>query len=75
VGDPAYDLLAAWALFDTSGRERFRASLGVDDATWRRGRGWALSFGAMVYPYYRDSNPGLVEIARFTIVQALADAE
>lgn len=75
VGDPAYDVSAAWTLFGPAGRERFRAALDVDEATWRRAHGWAVSFGVMVFPYYRDTNPGLVEIARFTVAQALADAE
>jgi aminoglycoside phosphotransferase (APT) family kinase protein len=74
VGDPAYDLLAAWTLFDATGREQLRASLSCDDATWARALGWALSFGVMVFPYYRDTNPGLVRIARSTIDQVLADA-
>ncbi len=26
-------------------RAAFRAALGVDDATWARGRGWALATG------------------------------
>ena len=73
VGDPAYDVSAAWTLFDPAGREHVRDVLDVDAATWRRARGWALSFGVMVFPYYRDTNPGLVEIAHFTITQALAD--
>lgn len=42
VGDPACDLTVAWTLLRGSGRERFRAALGFDDATWARGRGWAL---------------------------------
>jgi aminoglycoside phosphotransferase (APT) family kinase protein len=42
VGDPACDLTIAWTLFDDRSRTAFRAALGVDDATWARGRGWAL---------------------------------
>ncbi|MDJ0960202.1 MAG: aminoglycoside phosphotransferase family protein [Acidimicrobiia bacterium] len=74
VGDPAYDVAAAWTLFDRTGRDHFRTALDVDDATWRRAHGWALSFGVMVFPYYRQTNPGLVEIGLHTIAQALADA-
>lgn len=43
VGDPACDLIGPWTLLDPTGREVFRAVLGIDDATWARGRGWALS--------------------------------
>ena len=42
VGDPACDLTIAWTfLFDAS-REAFRDRLRLDDASWARGRGWAL---------------------------------
>lgn len=41
VGDPAVDLMAAWHL-PAELRARFRAAVGVDDATWVRGRGCAL---------------------------------
>lgn len=42
VGDPACDLAIAWTLFAGESRQAFRAALGVDDATWTRGRGWVL---------------------------------
>lgn len=43
VGDPAVDLLPAWKFLPAAGRAAFRATLDVDDATWARGRGWALA--------------------------------
>jgi aminoglycoside phosphotransferase (APT) family kinase protein len=42
VGDPACDLAVAWTLFSGESRSVFRAELGLDQATWDRGRGWAL---------------------------------
>ncbi len=42
VGDPACDLAIAWTVFDAPAREAFRSALALDDATWRRGRAWAL---------------------------------
>ncbi|MFY1693202.1 aminoglycoside phosphotransferase family protein [Plantactinospora sp. WMMB782] len=42
VGDPACDLAIAWTLLTPEGRQVFRDRLSVDDATWARGRGWAL---------------------------------
>ena len=43
VGDPACDLAIAWSpLFGVEGRAAFRQALPLDDATWVRGRGWAL---------------------------------
>ncbi|BCB75646.1 aminoglycoside phosphotransferase family protein [Phytohabitans flavus] len=42
VGDPACDLAIAWTLVTADGRQAFRKRLSVDEATWARGRGWAL---------------------------------
>ena len=42
IGDPACDLVIAWAVFDEGAREAFRAEVSVDSATWARGKGWAL---------------------------------
>lgn len=42
VGDPACDMAVAWTLLSADGRQAFRRQLAVDDATWARGRGWAL---------------------------------
>ena len=42
VGDPAVDLIAAWQVVAPEARAAFRSALGVDDATWARGRGWGL---------------------------------
>lgn len=73
VGDPACDLMAAWTLLSTDSRETFRRATGADDAAWARGRGWALSFGLIALPHYRDSNPALARLARRTIDETLAD--
>jgi aminoglycoside phosphotransferase (APT) family kinase protein len=42
VGDPACDLVMAWTFFAGESGEVFRSGLRFDDATWARGRGWAL---------------------------------
>ncbi len=42
VGDPACDLVMAWTFFAGESRDVFRDGLRLDDATWARGRGWAL---------------------------------
>jgi aminoglycoside phosphotransferase (APT) family kinase protein len=72
VGDPACDVMVAWTYLSPETRDVFRAELAVDDATWSRGRGWALSMGAIALPYYHRSNPVLAAIARRAIDQALA---
>ncbi len=72
VGDPACDVMAAWTFLSAETRDVFRAALHVDDASWARGRGWALSFGLIALPYYRSTNPVLAGIARRAIDEALA---
>lgn len=73
VGDPACDTMVAWTVLDKMGREAFREALPVDDATWLRGSGWALSFGLIALPYYQQSNPTLAQIARRTIEEVVAE--
>jgi len=73
VGDPACDLQVAWNLLSAETRGVLRAALPVDDATWARGRGWALSVGLIALPYYQSTNPILAGIARRAIDEALAD--
>jgi aminoglycoside phosphotransferase (APT) family kinase protein len=73
VGDPAVDLMVAWVLFDRPSRKVFRACLQPDEATWIRGRGWALSWALIYVPYYRLTNPAGVEVAMRTISEVLAD--
>ena len=67
VGDPSCELLAAWNVFPADARDLFRARLierlGLDDAMWRRGRGWAIAQAVLALPYYRDTNAGMVEMA------------
>jgi aminoglycoside phosphotransferase (APT) family kinase protein len=52
VGDPAVDLIVAWEILDPPARELFRSQLGVDDATWLRGRAWALCITVMIWYYW-----------------------
>src|SRR3546814_4085340 len=42
VGDPACDTVPMWTFLPSSARQTFRRELAVDEATWARGRGWAL---------------------------------
>lgn len=73
LGDPAVDLQPAWNLLDAATRPTFRAALAVDDATWARGRGWALSVSLIALPYYVHTNPELTAICRQTIRAVLDD--
>jgi aminoglycoside phosphotransferase (APT) family kinase protein len=73
VGDPACDAMAAWTFLPRATRSVFRAALRVDDATWERARGWALSVGLVALAYYQRSNPVLAGISRRAIEEVLAD--
>lgn len=73
TGDPACDYLTAWSLFSPDIRQAYREYLQPSQAAWERGRGWALSVALLILPYYRETNPGLADIARYTIEQVLLD--
>lgn len=73
VGDPACDLMIAWGLFSGESRNVFCTALEVDDATWARGRGLALSQALIFIPYYLNTNPVGVSNAWRTIGEILAD--
>lgn len=73
VGDPAGELIAAWHLFTGESRAVFRAEMGVDAATWARGRGWALSVSLVALPYYQTTNPALADQSRRTIEAVMRD--
>ncbi|MEV4310470.1 aminoglycoside phosphotransferase family protein [Nonomuraea sp. NPDC049624] len=72
LGDPACDLTIAFTLMTLSSRAAFRAVLGVDDATWARGRGWALATGLNAYVTYAAVNPRVAAQTTRQITEALA---
>ncbi|QEV21441.1 aminoglycoside phosphotransferase family protein [Streptomyces alboniger] len=72
IGDPACDLTIAFTLMTPESRSVFRAALGVDDATWTRGRGWALATGLNAYTTYAAVNPRVAAQTSRQITAALA---
>ncbi len=65
IGDPAYDVGAAWRVLAPAARESFLAALHVDDATAARAKGWIVLQAAHALPYYTmENNPTLVLEAR-----------
>ncbi|MGW0927563.1 aminoglycoside phosphotransferase family protein [Streptomyces sp. NPDC002644] len=71
VGDPARDLMIAFTLMSASSRAAFREALGADEATWTRGRGWALATGLNAYVTYAAVEPGVAAQTTRQIEQAL----
>ena len=73
AGDPACDLMSAWGLFSGEARSAFHKTLAVDESTWRRGRGFALSQAAIYVPYYLKTQPKGVQNALRVIRQVTAE--
>ncbi|MFD7623053.1 phosphotransferase [Streptomyces sp. NPDC059802] len=71
IGDPACDLVIAWAML----REAFRHTVGQDDATWARARGWALWKSLLTLTQCPDPRDGRVAIHLDVIDAVLADHE
>lgn len=73
IGDPAVDLSVAWEVLDPPARETFRQELVVDDATWQRGRAWALCISLMIWYYW--TTMAARRASRVSVVRnVLADA-
>jgi aminoglycoside phosphotransferase (APT) family kinase protein len=73
AGDPASDLQPAWNVFSGDSRRLFRRALGVDDATWLRGRGWTVYQAVTGLSYYWDTNPRMIRQVSHALGQVLSD--
>ena len=63
----------AWELLDAESREVLRTALAVDDATWARSRGWALSTAIVALPYYQHTNAFMAAQARHKLAVVLGE--
>jgi len=75
IGDPAIDMLPAWSMFDPAERVIFRETLGPEEATWQRGRAWALTLALQIIPYYAESAPHFAELGRRMLFGVVDDVE
>ncbi len=74
VGDPACDLVMAWTFLSGDSRAAFRSALDtLDEATWARGRGWALWKACIALLDHREDDPVQANQARRIIAAVLAD--
>ncbi len=73
VGDPACDRAIAWTLLSADGRNVFRERLDVDDATWSRGRGWALWKTLVTCADSMDEDDADARDARRVLAELLGD--
>jgi aminoglycoside phosphotransferase (APT) family kinase protein len=75
VGDPACDVMVSWKVLSADSRDVFRTALSIDEATWARSRGWALSQALMALSYYTlETNAVLVQEARRWLAEVVADS-
>jgi aminoglycoside phosphotransferase (APT) family kinase protein len=72
VGDPACDATIAWTFFFGESREKFRARLPLDDATWACGRGWALWKALIMLVRALNTNPNEAKRVRRVIDDVVA---
>jgi aminoglycoside phosphotransferase (APT) family kinase protein len=71
-GDPAVDLNAMWGYLPASVAELYRATVGLDDAAYRRARGFALAPAISGWTYYRDTAPHLSALGLATVKALIA---
>ena len=73
VGDSACDLVIAWTLLSGPSRDAFRSTLGVDNCTWSRGRGWALWKALITLVEHLGRDPIAAAASRRVIERVVAD--
>jgi aminoglycoside phosphotransferase (APT) family kinase protein len=74
VGDPAADLQPAWEILQEPQRSSFVRAMGLDEAAWQRGRGWAFEMAIGGLHYYEHTNPVFFRTARRTLANLLRTA-
>nr|WSY51646.1 aminoglycoside phosphotransferase family protein [Streptomyces sp. NBC_00886] len=73
MGDPACDLVIAYTLLSATTRSVFRSALGLDEATWTRGMGWALATGLNAYTSYAATVPHVAQQATRQLTEVLTE--
>ena len=73
VGDPSCDVTIAWTFLSGLSREKFRAELNVDEATWVRGRGWGIWKALLELRAHRASNPRKAAKAKGVILDIFSE--
>ena len=71
TGDPACDLAPAWTVLGLRARVPYREAVGLDDAAWARGRGWALSIALLQLDFYAGRLPALEAVAATSLAAVL----
>lgn len=75
VGDPSCDTVLAWTFLDGESRRAFREQLPVDDATWARGRGWAMWKALITLAWNSQADPEFTQQCRRVVAAVIAEHE
>lgn len=73
IGDPACDAAIAWTFLSGEGQRVFKERLPFDEATWTRGRGWAIWKAMIVLVRALGTDPDDAEVTKNVIDRILAD--
>lgn len=73
IGDPACDLTIAWTFLSGESRNTFIKALALDEATWVRGRGWALWKALITLVEHLKIDPNKSKHAKYVINEVLDD--
>ena len=71
-GDPAIELNAMWGYLPESVADLYRATVGLDQAAYRRARGFALAPSISALTYYRETAPEIARGALETVRRLIA---
>jgi aminoglycoside phosphotransferase (APT) family kinase protein len=66
-GDPAVELNALWGYLPAGVADLYAETVGLDDAAYRRARGFALAPALSGWTYYRDTAPHLSALGLATV--------
>ena len=73
IGDPAFDIIPAWSLFNLENRNNFKEKIEICDIIWDRACAYALHQAVIGIPYYRKTNENFVKQSLFTINEIIKD--
>ena len=73
IGDPACDTTIAWTFLSGDSQRVFKERLPVDEATWTRGRGWAIWKAMIVLVRELEADSEGAEVTKNVIGMILAD--
>ena len=71
-GDPAVELNAMWGYLPASVAELYRKTVGLDEAAYRRARGFALAPALSGWTYYKVTAPHLSALGLATVKSLIA---